>query len=58
MAALERRARASGLPLLRLETGDDLHAAHRLYARHGFTETGPFGNYEEGPHSVFMEKRL
>ena len=58
MTALEARARASGLPVLRLETGDDLHAAHRLYARHGFTTCGPFGDYAEGPHSVFMEKRL
>ncbi|EYD73974.1 IAA acetyltransferase [Rubellimicrobium mesophilum DSM 19309] len=58
MAALEQRAHATGLPLLRLETGDDLHAAHRLYHRHGFSDCGPFGDYEEGPHSVFMEKRL
>jgi putative acetyltransferase len=58
MATLEDRARATGLPVLRLETGDNLDAAHRLYRRHGFTGTGPFGDYEEGPHSVFMEKRL
>ena len=58
MATLEERARATGLPVLRLETGDDLDAAHRLYRRHGFTDCGPFGDYEEGPHSVFMEKRL
>jgi len=58
MQALETRARAQGLPLLRLETGDDLHAAHRLYRRHGFTDCGAFGDYEEGPHSVFLEKRL
>ena len=58
LQVLEARARAIGLPVLRLETGDDLHAAHRLYRRHGFTECGPFGDYEEGPHSVFMEKRL
>jgi putative acetyltransferase len=55
---LEDRARATGLAILRLETGDNLDAAHRLYRRHGFTETGPFGDYEEGPHSVFLEKRL
>lgn len=58
MAALEDRARASGLAVLRLETGDTLHEAHRLYRRHGFTDCGPFGDYQEGPHSVFMEKRL
>lgn len=58
MAALEAEARAQGLPLMRLETGDDLYPAHRLYERHGFTRCGPFGDYAEGPHSVFMEKRL
>jgi putative acetyltransferase len=58
MAALEARAREAGLPVLKLETGDTLHEAHRLYRRHGFTDCGPFGDYEEGPHSVFMEKRL
>jgi putative acetyltransferase len=58
LTALEARAHALGLPLLRLVTGDTLDAAHRLYRRHGFTDCGPFGAYEEGPHSVFMEKRL
>lgn len=58
MGALEARARAAGLPLLRLETGDTLAEAHRLYARRGFGPCGPFGDYAEGPHSVFMEKRL
>ncbi len=58
MAALEARAREAGLPVLRLETGDTLDSAHRLYRRHGFSTCGPFGDYAEGPHSVFMEKRL
>lgn len=58
MARLEAEARALGLAALRLETGDDLYPAHRLYRRHGFTDCGPFGDYAEGPHSVFMEKRL
>jgi putative acetyltransferase len=58
MAALEAEARAQGLPLMRLETGDDLYPAHRLYERHGFVRCGPFGDYVDGPHSVFMEKRL
>lgn len=55
---LDAHARVLGLPLLRLETGDDLYAAQRLYQRHGFTICGPYGDYVEGPHSVFMEKRL
>lgn len=58
LAALEAEARARGIALLRLETGDTLDAAHRLYRRAGFRDRGPFGNYREGPHSVFMEKRL
>lgn len=55
---IEDQARKEGLPLLRLETGNVLHAAHRLYARHGFTECGPFGDYGAAKSSVFMEKRL
>ncbi|MGR3456111.1 GNAT family N-acetyltransferase [Pseudooceanicola sp.] len=58
MRMLEDHARTLKLPLLRLETGDRLHAARRLYARHGFTERGPYGDYREDPLSVFMEKRL
>lgn len=58
VATLIEFARGRGLPLLRLETGDDLYSAHRLYARHGFTTCGPFGDYREGPHSVFMELAL
>ncbi|MBP1806147.1 GNAT family N-acetyltransferase [Rubellimicrobium aerolatum] len=58
LATLEDHARAHALPVLRLETGDDLFPAHRLYRRHGFADCGPFGDYEPGPHSVFMEKRL
>lgn len=58
MDALERTAHVTGLAVLRLETGDTLRAAHRLYARHGFTVRGPFGDYAGGPHSVFMEKPL
>ena len=56
MRALLDLAVRDGLGTLRLETGDTLHAAHRLYARHGFAVTGPFGDYAEGPHSVFMER--
>ena len=58
MARLEAEARGLGLAALKLETGDDLYPAHRLYCRHGFSVCGPFGDYAEGPHSVFMEKRL
>ena len=51
-------ARAERLPVVRLETGDTLHAAHRLYERHGFVRRGPFGAYPDDPISLFMEKIL
>lgn len=46
-----------GYELLSLETGteDYFAPARRLYARHGFTECPPFGDYALDPHSVFME---
>lgn len=55
---IEREAQARGLPVLRLETGTGLDAAHRLYRRAGFVPRGPFGDYEEGPYSLFFEKKL
>lgn len=55
---VEDTAVAEGLPLLRLETGTGLDAAHRLYYRFGFAKCGPFGSYEDSPYSVFMEKPL
>ena len=55
---LELEARTRGLPLLRLESGNTLEAAHRLYQRMGFTFRGPFGDYPDSPSSVFMEKAL
>jgi putative acetyltransferase len=49
-------ARAAGLTRLSLETGSWPYfaPARALYARHGFTECGPFGDYREDPNSVFM----
>lgn len=55
---LEAEARILGLTSLKLETGVGLDAAHRLYARHGFVRSGPFGDYPEAPASVFLEKQL
>ena len=58
LARLEVEARAPRPAALMLETGNLLHAAHRLYARAGFTERGPFGDYPAANSSLFMEKRL
>ncbi len=55
---IEDSARDEGLPILKLETGNLLHAAHRLYARHGFTRCGVFGDYKGANSSLFMEKHL
>jgi putative acetyltransferase len=60
---LEEEAAARGVALLRLETGDTLHAAHKVYERAGFKRCGAFGHYLTlEPHriarSVFMEKKI
>lgn len=55
---VEDTARAEGLTLLRLETGNLLHAAHHLYEKHGFTRCGVFGDYTNANSSIFMEKQL
>lgn len=55
---IEDTARDANLPILKLETGNTLHTAHRLYARHGFTNCDAFPPYENAASSVFMEKRL
>lgn len=46
------------LSYLRLETGDLLHEAMRLYSRFDFYDRGPFGDYEDDGSSVFLEKKL
>jgi putative acetyltransferase len=53
-------ARARGYRMLSLETGSHpaFGAAHSLYKSAGFEASGPFGEYKEDPHSVFMALRL
>jgi len=59
LARIESEARKKELRILRLETGDKLHDAHRLYGKSGFVERKAFGDYPpDSPHSQFMEKRL
>ena len=43
-----------------LETGsiDAFRPAQKLYERFGFEFCGPFADYAEDPHSVFMTKKL
>jgi putative acetyltransferase len=50
------QSRGRGYAKLWLETGTRpaSAAARRLYARAGFRECPPFGEYAEDPESVFM----
>lgn len=56
LEALVEHARAAGLSRLSLETGiqPTFIAARGLYARAGFTDCPPFGDYHDDPNSVFM----
>jgi putative acetyltransferase len=53
-------ARARGMSRLSLETGSWPYfaPARALYARHGFVECAPFGDYREDSNSVFMTLAL
>ncbi|WP_172253944.1 GNAT family N-acetyltransferase [Saccharibacillus deserti] len=53
-------ARGRGYKRISLETGsmDAFAPARKLYEKHGFTESGPFGDYAADPHSMFMTKEL
>jgi putative acetyltransferase len=55
---LEQQAIANRRSVLRLETGNRQPEALRLYARAGYHEREPFGDYQPDPNSVFMEKTL
>ncbi len=58
LRAIEDTARERDLPTLKLETGDPLKSAVRLYERHGFTRCAIFGDYAPNQSSVYMEKAL
>lgn len=53
-------ARSLGLTRLSLETGamDFFIPARALYAKNGFTQCPPFGDYLPDPHSVFMTREI
>jgi putative acetyltransferase len=56
LGLLERDARARGCTRFVLETGTLQAEAIALYERAGYRRTGPFGDYVDDPHSVFMAK--
>jgi putative acetyltransferase len=51
-------AKAAGFAELKLETGVTLSAAHRLYAKRGFTRCEAFGDHLPSSESQFMTKSL
>ena len=53
-------ARARGYTRLSLETGrpEPFQAAQRLYARHGFENCAPFGEYPNDDFSMCMSRTL
>lgn len=57
---LIEEGRKMGLRRLSLETGsyDYFRPARELYARHGFVECGPFGDYQPDPNATFMVRQL
>lgn len=54
------KAKARGITRLSLETGSQpgFAPARALYAKYGFTLSGPFGDYCENPHSAFMTRPI
>ena len=56
LAHIMETARSRSYERLSLETGpmDGFLPARKLYESFGFSYCGPFGNYVEDPHSVFM----
>ncbi len=58
LAALEARARASGVGRMLLETGTRQREALALYERAGYVPGPAFGEYVSSPLSVCMEKPL
>ena len=56
LSLLEDTARAQGCAVFMLETGHLQPEALAFYERAGYRLRGPFGDYQEDPNSVFMEK--
>ena len=57
---LIEHARTLGLSRLSLETGsmEFFIPARTLYAKNGFAECAPFGEYQPDPNSVFMTREI
>ncbi len=60
LAHIISEAKLRGYTRLSLETGgtDAFRPAQQLYEQFGFVRCGPFGDYVDGPFSVFMTTTL
>jgi putative acetyltransferase len=58
LGALEGEARASGVSVLRLETGPNQVEALALYRSSGYQAIARYGEYVGSPDSICMAKRL
>ena len=60
LSVIVAEAKAQGMDRISLETGAhaDFAAARAMYARAGFAECPPFGDYVVDPHSIFMTLTL
>jgi putative acetyltransferase len=58
LQSLEGSLRKRGVALVLLETGNEQHAAVRLYERCGYRRRGAFGGYPDNGLSLFMSKAL
>lgn len=58
MAALEQAAAATGMPRVRLSTGDRQPDAVRLYTKLGYQRIPLFGPYVDYPWSICFEKSV
>ncbi|TDV58839.1 GNAT family N-acetyltransferase [Pseudomonas sp. LP_7_YM] len=58
LAILEKEARLRRCLHLMLETGYLQHEAISFYECNGYRRRGPFGEYEDDPNSLFLEKVL
>jgi putative acetyltransferase len=58
LAALEELAWSDGRTVLRLETGDFMPEAVKLYTSSGYLPIPTYGEYAGNPNSVCFEKRI
>jgi putative acetyltransferase len=56
LTLLEEEGRRRGCERFMLETGYLQSEAITFYERSGYRRSGPFGDYQEDPNSIFMQK--